>query len=115
MPVETHHLRTLVRAAASHYASLPREYGDLKSCLPHLYKTFIPTAKFESWMKENGNGMRERDIHVVLMGVFEIVFSEWFSCAEAEEKIWGLLGFEEEEEEEWEEGDEWEEDEEEDD
>ena len=50
-------------------------------------------------MKESGNGIRERDIHVVLMGVFEIVFLGWFSCAEAEEKIWGLLGFEEEEEE----------------
>ncbi|PUU76578.1 hypothetical protein B9Z19DRAFT_1066519 [Tuber borchii] len=104
--METRHLRTLVRAAASHYASLPREYGDLESCLPHLYKTFIPTAKFESWMKANGNGMRERDIHVVLMAVFEVVFLGWFSCAEAEEKIWGLLGFEEEEEEG---GDEWEE------
>ena len=97
--METHPLRTLVRAAASHYASLPREYGDLASCLPHLYKTFIPTAKFESWMKVSGNGMRERDIHVVLMGVFEVVFLGWFSCVEAEEKIWGLLGFEEEEEE----------------
>jgi len=41
--------------------------------------------------------MGERDIHIVLMGVFEVVFLGWFSCAKAEEKIWGLLGFEEEE------------------
>ena len=97
MCVTTHHLRMLVCAAASHYASLPRVYGDLKSCLPHLYKTFLPTAEFESWVKQSGGDMGERDIHTVLMGVFEVVFLGRFSCVEAEEKIWGLLGFEEEE------------------
>ncbi|KAG0136768.1 hypothetical protein HOY82DRAFT_535876 [Tuber indicum] len=99
MSISIYHLRALARAAAAHYASLPREYGNLESCLPHLYKTFIPTVEFERWAKESGGGMGEGHTHDVLMKVFEIVFLGRFSCVEAKERIWELLGFEEVEEE----------------
>ncbi|PWW73344.1 hypothetical protein C7212DRAFT_349056 [Tuber magnatum] len=98
MSVSRHHLRVLARAAASHYDSLPRRYGDPERCFQHLYKTFLPTAEFEKWQRESGGVLGERDTHVVLMKVFEITFLARFHRGKAEKKIWGLLGFEEEEE-----------------
>ncbi|CUS12623.1 unnamed protein product [Tuber aestivum] len=106
MSVSRPHLKALVRAAASHYQSLPRKFGDPKNCFLHLYKTFLPTVEFEEWEKESGGTLGERDTHIVLMKVFEIVFTSRYRRGRAREKIWGLLGFRDEEDEENEENEE---------
>ncbi|RPA94884.1 hypothetical protein L873DRAFT_1935010 [Choiromyces venosus 120613-1] len=97
MPVPLQDLKMLARAAAGHYAGLPRDLGNFEACLPHLYKTFLGTAEFEKWERDTRGALSEWDTHHVLMLVFEMIFLGRLNRAQAEMMIWGLLGFRDEE------------------